>query len=101
MTTFPKPTPKVKRRPRPITPRSEKAGAYRDEIAEIRPLVVARASGLCEMCGAEAGTVIHHKLRRSQGGKNTLENLVLLSDACHGHIHDNPTWSYENGWLLR
>lgn len=80
---------------------SDRRSAYQEELEAIRPLVVARAHGLCELCRAEEGTVIHHRLRRSQGGKNELSNLRLLSDACHGHIHDNPAWSYEEGWLLR
>lgn len=64
-------------------------------------LVTARAAGLCELCQAEPGTVIHHRLRRSQGGTNDLSNLALLSEEHHRFIHDHPSWAYAEGWLLR
>lgn len=83
---------------RGATPR---AVAFNDELAEMRPLVIARAHGLCECCGEMVGTVVHHKRRRSQGGTNDLANLMLLSDEHHRRIHEYPAQSYEMGWLLK
>jgi hypothetical protein len=30
----------------------------------------------------------------------TLDNCAGLCWPCHGHVHANPTESYEHGWLL-
>lgn len=34
-------------------------------------------------------TVTHHRRLRSQGGKDTLRNLIALCDACHKWAHDH------------
>lgn len=47
------------------------------------------------------GVVAHHRRRRSQGGSDDLSNLILLCDACHGHIHAEPAWAADAGYLLR
>lgn len=44
---------------------------------------------------------MHHRKRRSQGGRNTVENLLHLSQHWHDAIHANPAWSYRHGLLLR
>lgn len=41
----------------------------------------------------------HHVLRKSQGGPDTLDNLVLLCRAHHDHVHRNPAWSKSVGLL--
>lgn len=75
--------------------------AFAVELEEVRPLVVARAAGLCECCGAKPGVVLHHKLRRSAGGTNKMSNLMLLAESCHRYIHEHPSESYKMGWLIR
>ncbi len=91
----------MKRRTRPLRARSERRQAFEDELAEARPLVFARCGGLCEVCGAARAEVVHHRLRRSQGGRNDLSNLVGACGGCHDWIHAHPALSYERGWLLR
>jgi 5-methylcytosine-specific restriction endonuclease McrA len=101
--TFPKPAPKPKARRRPLPPRSANGLSFMDELNEVRPLVQARSGGSCE-CGTGCGLhaeVVHHRLRRSQGGTNALENLAHLSGPCHRRVHNEPAWSYANGLLLR
>jgi 5-methylcytosine-specific restriction endonuclease McrA len=90
--TFPKPEPRKK---------AQRSSEYRDELEAMRPLVTSRAHGICEVCSFRQSDQIHHKLRRSQGGTNHLANLVAVCSDCHSHIHDNPAWSYQNGWLIR
>ena len=90
----------LKRKAR-ISPRSGKQQSYQEELEEMRPLVMARALHVCEKCRAMPAVVIHHKLRRSQGGTNDLGNLMALCLDCHNEIHEYPAWSYEKGWLLR
>lgn len=43
----------------------------------------------------------HHILRRSRGGGDEVENTTDACFNCHEHIHRNPAWAYENGWLKR
>jgi 5-methylcytosine-specific restriction endonuclease McrA len=67
----------------------------------MRPLVEARAGHRCEVCRHGCIDQIHHRLRRSQGGTNELDNLLAVCSDCHRVIHDHPSRSYESGWLLR
>lgn len=41
----------------------------------------------------------HHALMRSQGGKDTLDDLIAVCRAHHDHIHANPAQSYALGLL--
>ena len=41
----------------------------------------------------------HHILRKSQGGPDTVDNLVLLCRAHHDHVHGNPAWARTVGLL--
>ena len=72
---------------------------------EVRDRVRARSRGVCEMCVDAPGTNFHHRLRRSQGGQDSDENLLHLcgsgTTGCHGYIHANPSWSYLHGALLK
>jgi 5-methylcytosine-specific restriction endonuclease McrA len=56
---------------------------------------------LCERCRQARATVLHHKLRRSQGGGNDDENLARLCAPCHSNIHMHPEDSYREGWMVR
>jgi len=92
----------LKRRTR-LKAHSERGQSYADELAELAPLVEFRSRGNCECgrgCGLR-GAAAHHRKRRSQGGPNTLANLLWLADACHAHVHANPSESYDAGLLIR
>jgi 5-methylcytosine-specific restriction endonuclease McrA len=80
---------------------SEKRKAYQDELDEITPALLARAHGICEICRSLPCEHRHHKLRRSQGGKNTLDNLLFLCHGCHFGVHEFPSFAYANDWLRR
>jgi RNA-directed DNA polymerase len=47
--------------------------------------------GSCVVCSEritkETGWNIHHLVRRTDGGKETMENLVLLDPNCHRQVH--------------
>ena len=48
-----------------------------------------KQEGICPICHQllEDRWEIHHKIRRVDGGKETIENLVLLHVNCHRQIH--------------
>jgi 5-methylcytosine-specific restriction endonuclease McrA len=75
--------------------------AFSEELNEIRPLVQARANGICEVCHFAPLAHIHHKLRRSQGGGNELSNLLGVCLDCHDFIHRHPEQSYMKGYLRK
>jgi hypothetical protein len=61
----------------------------------------------CARCGvniAGRNHSIHHRVRRSQGGKNVPECLITLCGdgvrGCHGWVHQNPTEARAMGYLL-
>ncbi len=68
-----------------------------------RAIVNTRAGGRCELCGAP-GTNIHHRRKRSQGGRWDPSNLLRLcgsgTTGCHGRIEVRPKVSHRLGlWL--
>ncbi len=48
-----------------------------------------RDDGCCVVCGAtvEHGTIPHHEPPKSQGGKDQVEDLVILCGRCHHVRH--------------
>lgn len=42
----------------------------------------------CELCGGTWGLSFHHIIRRSKGGENNINNIILLCAECH-HKADN------------
>lgn len=65
-----------------------------------RKIVRERADGRCEVCSSARGTDMHHRRNRSQGGRWTPENLMLLCHSHHMWITVNPKQSREQGWSV-
>lgn len=69
----------------------------------LRDVVSARDEGLCVLCGGELprrGWHCHHRKLKSQGGRDEAPNLIGLHDPCHSHIHMNPNWSKQRGYIV-
>ena len=85
--------------------RVSKKKAAADRVYTVnRRVCLERAGHRCEayiegVCTGRA-EVVHHKLRRSQGGGHDLDNLAALCDACHRFLHDNPEVGYRYGLLI-
>jgi hypothetical protein len=66
-----------------------------------------RAEGLCEAMIPQArpqcqwyGTDLHHRKKRSAGGKHELVNGLWVCRFCHQYIEAHPAWSFERGLLV-
>lgn len=72
----------------------------RDPMAAARPVVRERSGGMCERCGRERATDMHHrKLRRH--GDHAPANLVHLCRECHNLVHDDGYREPQAGLLLK
>lgn len=60
-----------------------------------------RAHSCCERCGKAGATNAHHRINQSQGGPDTLSNLLLLcgsgTTGCHGWVTANPQEAQQLG----
>lgn len=66
----------------------------------LRKALGERAMGCCEVCGKPNPTDPHHRKRVSQGGLDTLANLLLTCRGCHDDIHHEPKRAKRYGYLL-
>lgn len=77
----------------------------RSNIGEQRQKAYDRAGGRCDLCGqplSNAAFECHHRKKRSQGGDDSLPNLVALHSHCHHvRVHGQPAWAYDRGFLVR
>jgi len=52
-----------------------------------------KQSGLCPVCRTELNNDeqwnMHHVIKKSEGGDNTLDNLALLHEICHKQLHSH------------
>lgn len=59
----------------------------------------------CEMCGKPGANNAHHRRNQSQGGRDTLSNLLLLcgsgTTGCHGFVTTEPQIAKRMGWTVR
>lgn len=68
----------------------------------VRNLVAKRSDGLCEVraLGCELRAVhVHHRKLRSQGGKDTVGNLMHVCAWCHRWVHEHPREARKRGWI--
>jgi hypothetical protein len=54
---------------------------------KVRKEVYRRDGWRCALCDSTSGIQIHHVVKRSQGGKNTPDNLITLCSDCHALAH--------------
>ena len=86
--------------PRPKVRKRLQASVHRIPD-RIREAVFARDDWTCQWClGAGGALDQHHKLRRSQGGKDDLANLVSVHRTCHRQIHEHPEIARHRGFLV-
>ena len=61
-----------------------------------------RQQGLCACCGRPLPVYwpAHHRQLRSQGGQDSVCNLVGLRPSCHRTVHNHPARSAEFGYIV-
>ena len=72
-------------------------------LDDARVVAMQRAEMLCEAKWEQCtrwGVHAHHKRRRSQGGTDTPDNLLIVCASCHLMIHTNPKEAAERGHLF-
>ena len=90
---IPKPSPKVKER-KPLKSKPHVISTY------VTAQVYHRDGWLCQWCEVPGGALdCHHVTRRSQGGKDTVGNLISVHRICHGYIHAHPSEAKARGFL--
>jgi hypothetical protein len=73
----------------------------------LRELVFQRSEGYCQWCGGSLSLswAIHHRKLKSQGGKDTADNLIALHHECHNlgthAVHLNVALACERGFIVR
>lgn len=93
--------------PKPKLPdrKAGKRSERKERIAKIREVVMARADGLCEWCGAKHMTLeLHHVLQgASRRSEERQETCAAVCWDCHRqwHRHDLGTVSLAKAWALR
>lgn len=92
------------KRSKRIRPQSD---AHRESQAELRalyPALIERSGGCCELRFSSAcrgyGEHPHHVLKRSQGGKHTVENLLWSCDPCNSAVEDEPERARARGLAI-
>lgn len=73
--------------------------------SDVKQALLERSLGRCEVAWdglrcTRAGDHAHHRLRRSQGGTDDVDNLLWVCAPCHAQIHSWPLASYARGYLL-
>jgi hypothetical protein len=96
------------RRRRHVASNTPVTRTTRDEWEALRALIWNRCEGYCEKCDAKLNPAwwdAHHRLMRSQGGRDEAPNLVALHPACHtlhaGAVHEDTGAAYARGLLIR
>lgn len=71
---------------------------------DVRAELMERQDGRCPHCDRPMLALaahVHHRKKRSQGGDNHIDNLLLLPGTCHQDVHANVERSYELGHMVR
>ncbi len=70
-----------------------------DPMADSRPVVKGRSGGMCERCGAERATDMHHRQLRRHGD-HLPANLVHVCRTCHNAVHADPAKAELAGFIV-
>lgn len=83
-----------------LRPVSEKRQGQKARYLDERARFLAQFP-VCQCCGQAESTEAHHKAKRDGGRLTDWRQIMAVCHPCHRHIHANPEWSYEQGFLVR
>ena len=75
---------------------NRKTSAGKQEYKALLGAIWGRDRGICQICYRD--TIVphyHHVIFRSQGGGDTIDNMLILCNQCHHIIHHGPRHSAE------
>lgn len=86
-----KPRKQIQRSQKPIRKKSAKKIVEDKERAELKLAVIDRDGEKCKRCGVGAfwSLQLHELVSRGTGGKNEMDNCVLLCWMCHRDVTDH------------
>jgi 5-methylcytosine-specific restriction endonuclease McrA len=74
---------------------------------KVRTDVLERDDFTCQRCKVSVlgrAYSLHHRKGRHGADAHARSNLVVLcgsgASGCHGHVHQHPTESYRDGWMV-
>lgn len=93
-------------RERKACPKPVRAEAVKNPgESRTRKLVAVRSGGVCERCGLRDAESVHHRLKKSQGGRWSPANCVAVCGdgvrGCHGYIEEHPDAAFAEGFHVR
>jgi len=68
--------------------------------ARIRSAALERDDFTCQACGKKSAGQVHHIRARSQGGADSLSNLITLCGRCHMIISPVPAHALWNAFRV-
>lgn len=89
-----------------------KRRASTNRLHALRRLLNKRCDGACERCGFPLDILdngdylfdLHHRQRRTQGGRDVLSNVAAIHAGCHTitskSVHQDVRVATEEGWLV-
>ncbi len=79
-------------------PKQKRVKLSRNKYLKLTIDMLNRDNHSCRYCGSSFQLQPHHRKFRSQGGGDTLDNLVTLCAKCHRAVHDrNISLGRDNG----
>ena len=72
----------------------------------LREQALSRCQGYCEKCGRPVSDTfaLHHRKLKSRGGKDAIDNLLVLHHECHNlgtnSVHLNVKEATEKGYMV-
>lgn len=88
----------------PLKRKSTKETARLRRYEKARAIVYERSGGSCEARTPDCRGVldqVHHRKGRDGDLVDDVDLLLGVCWSCHNHIHNNPTTSYLNGWMVK
>jgi 5-methylcytosine-specific restriction endonuclease McrA len=70
-----------------VPPKAPRLQLNRESYDRLRHEVLSRDGWKCQSCGSMSNLEVHHQQFRSQGGRNSEENLITLCTGCHSRLH--------------